>query len=131
MLERVVHCREGEVNRTHGAKLKASWMVRVDQFVADRGRLRQDPEPADRIDPFECLDRRRFYAGAADTMESVAAGNEIASYLVRDTVRDVSDARMLGVDIMRLDGGGFINRGQPSRLARVHQVERHLGLAVD
>src|SRR5258708_4518948 len=106
-------------------------MVRVDQFVADWRRLRQDPEPAERIDPFERLDRRRLYAHAADAMESVAAGDEIAVDLMRKSVLDVSDARMIGVEIMRLDVGGFINRGQPSRLARVHQVERHLGLAVD
>ena len=32
---------------------------------------------------------------------------------------------------MRLDVGGLIDGGEPGRLAGVHQVERHLGLAVD
>ena len=32
---------------------------------------------------------------------------------------------------MRLDVGGLIDGGEAGRLARVHQVERHLGLAVD
>src|ERR1700754_4746653 len=38
---------------------------------------------------------------------------------------------MIGVEIVRLDVGGFIDRGETGRLARVHQIERHFGLAVD
>src|SRR5260221_8983054 len=106
-------------------------MVRVDQFGADRRRVRQDPEPAERIDPFERLDRRRLYAGAANAVKTVAAGDEIAIDLVRDAVLDVSDARMIGVKIVRLDVGGFINRGQSGGFPRIHQIERHFGLAVN
>ena len=64
-------------------------------------------------------------------MESVAAGDEVAGDLMADAVLDVGDARMIGVEIMRFDVGGLIDRGQAGRLARVHQVERHFGLAVD
>ena len=64
-------------------------------------------------------------------MEAVAAGDEVAVDLVADAVLDVGDARAVGVEIMRFDVGGLIDGGEPGRLARVHQVERHLGLAVD
>src|SRR6202011_4786250 len=129
--ERALYVIAAAVHRAHGAKRKAPRMVRVDQFVADRRRLRQDPEPAERINALECFDCRRLYAGAADAVKTVAAGDEIAIDLVRDAVLDVSDARMIGVKIVRLDVGGFINGGQPGRLARIHQVECHFGLAAD
>ena len=38
---------------------------------------------------------------------------------------------MIGVEIMRRDIGGLIDGGEPGRLARIHQVEGDLGLAVD
>src|SRR6202022_2473778 len=106
-------------------------MVGVDQFVRDRRRLRQDPEPAERIDPLKNLDRRRLHAGAADTVESVATGDEIAGNLVADAVLDVGYARTIGVEIVRLDVGRLVNRGETGSATRVHQVERHFGLAVD
>ena len=99
--------------------------------MRDRRRLGQDAEPAERIDPLEGLDRLRLDAGAADAVKAVAAGDEVAGDLVGDAVLDVGDARMVGVEIVRLDVGRLVDRGQPGRLARVHQVERHLGLAVD
>ena len=64
-------------------------------------------------------------------MEAVAAGDEVAFDLVADAVLDVGDARAVGIEIMRLDVGGLIDGGEARCLARVHQVERHLGLAVD
>src|ERR1700676_2848642 len=111
IVERALYVIAAAVHRAHGANRKAPRRVRVDQFLADRRRLRQDPEPAERIDPFERLDRRRLYAGAANAVKTVAAGDEIAIDLVRDAVLDVSDARMIGVKIVRLDVGGFINGG--------------------
>ena len=64
-------------------------------------------------------------------MKAVAAGDEVAGDLVADAVLDVADAGMVGVEIERLDVGGLIDRGEAGGLAGVHQVERHLGLAVD
>jgi hypothetical protein len=71
------------------------------------------------------------HAGAADAVLAVAAGDEIAGDLVADAVLDVGDARMIGVEIMRLDVGGLIDRGETGRFTRVHQIECHFGLAVD
>jgi len=50
---------------------------------------------------------------------------------VTGAVLDKGNAGMIGVEIMRFDVGGLINRGEAGGLARVHQIERHFGLAVD
>jgi hypothetical protein len=85
-------------------------VVGIDQLRADRRGFRQDAEPAERIDPLVGLDRRRLYAGAADAMKAVAAGDEVAFDLVADAVLDVADARAVGIEIERLDVGGLIDR---------------------
>ena len=64
-------------------------------------------------------------------MKAVAAGDEVAFDLVGDPVLDIADARLIGVEIVRLDVTGFVNGGEAGFFARIHQVERHLGLAVD
>jgi hypothetical protein len=64
-------------------------------------------------------------------MKTVAAGDEVAFDLVADAVLDISDARAVAIEIERFDVGGLIDGGEAGRLAGVHQVERHLGLAVD
>ena len=112
IVEAALHVIAAAVHRAHGAKRKSPRVIGVDQFVADRRRLRQDPEPAERIDPLEGLDRRRLDAGAADAVKAVAAGDEVAGDLVADAVLDVSDARMIGVEIMRLDVAGLVDRGE-------------------
>ncbi len=48
-----------------------------------------------------------------------------------DAVLGVGDAGVVGVEIVRLDVGGLVDGGETRCLARVHQVQRHLGLAVD
>ena len=52
-------------------------------------------------------------------MKAVTTGDEIAGDLVADAVLDVGYARMIGVEIMRLDVGRFINRGETGGAARV------------
>src|SRR5258705_5511259 len=131
VVERALQVVAAAVGRTHRAKREAARVVDIDQFMRDRRRLRQNTEPAERIDPFKRLDRRRFYAGAADAVKAVAAGDEVAGDLVADAVLVVGDARTVGVEIMRLDVGGLIDGGEAGGIARVHQVERDLGLAVD
>ena len=64
-------------------------------------------------------------------MKSVAAGDEVAFDLVGDAVLDIGDAGAVGIEIERLDVGGLVDGGEAGRLAGVHQVQRHLGLAVD
>src|SRR5260221_8149050 len=61
IVQRTLHVIAAAVHRAHRAKRKSSRMAGVDQFVRDRRRLRQDSEPAERIDPLEGLDRRRLH----------------------------------------------------------------------
>src|SRR5437667_157335 len=58
VVERTLHVITAAVHRAHGAERKAPRMIGIDQFVADRRRLRENPEPAERVDPLEGLDRR-------------------------------------------------------------------------
>ncbi len=64
-------------------------------------------------------------------MKAVAAGDEVAFDLVREAIPDIADARAVAIEIMRFDVGGLVDRGEPGRLAGVHQVERYFRLAVD
>jgi hypothetical protein len=116
LVEWTLHIIAAPVRRAHGAERESARMVVVGQFVRDRRRLRQDAEPAERIDPFEGLDRRRLDAGAADAVEPVAAGNEVAGDLVAGAVLVKGNAGMVGVEIMRLDVGGLIDRVRPAAL---------------
>src|ERR1700693_5709955 len=100
------------MHRAHGAEREAAGMGGINQFMRNRRRLRQYPEPAERIDPLERLDRRGFDAGAADAVEAVASGDEIARQFAGDAVLDVTDERMIGVEIMRRDVNGLVDRGQ-------------------
>ena len=73
----------------------------------------------------------RRHAGAADAVEAVAAGDEVAGELVRLAVLLVGDARPRPVEVVHRDVGGLVHGGQAGRAARLHQVARQLGLAVD
>jgi hypothetical protein len=64
-------------------------------------------------------------------VETVATGDEIAGDGVADAVLEIGDARMIGVEIMRLDVGSLVNRGETGLFSGVHQVAGNLGLPVD
>ncbi len=62
----------------HGAKCKAPFVVRIDQFVRNGRNIRQYSKPAERIDLFknvDCFFRNGF---AAIAVISVTSGDEIA-----------------------------------------------------
>src|SRR6476661_9199448 len=119
------------LHRAHGAERKAAGMVGIDQLVADRRRLGQNTEPAERIDPLELLDRRSRNAGAADSVKAVAAGDEVAIERVGDAVLDPGYARVTAVEIVRLHILGLVDGSKAGGFPRIHQVERDLGLAID
>ena len=64
-------------------------------------------------------------------MEAVAAGDEVAVELVRLAVLLVGDARLRAVEVVHRDVRGLVDGRQAGGRARVHQVARQLGLAVD
>ena len=86
---------------------------KMDFVCADGpGRFSAEQQAAKRIGLWlESLDRGRFDAGAADAMEPVAAGDEVAFDLVGNSILHVGDARVVGVEIMRFDLAGLIDRG--------------------
>src|SRR6185437_13111179 len=113
IVERTLHVVAAAARRAHGAERKTARMVGIDQLMADRRRLRQDAEPAERIDPLEGFDGLWLDAGAADAMKAVAARDEVATDLVGSAVLYVSHARMIGVEIVRLDVGRLVDRREP------------------
>lgn len=64
-------------------------------------------------------------------MIAVAAGDEVAVDAIADTVLVVGDERRCAAEIVQCDIRGFIDSGEPRRLTLVHQIMRHLGLAID
>jgi hypothetical protein len=64
-------------------------------------------------------------------VEAVATGDEVARDLVRLAVLHVAHAGAGPVEIDRQDIAGLVDRLQSGGGARVHQVARQLGLAVD
>src|SRR5471032_1252336 len=106
-------------------------MVDVDQFGRDRWRLRQDTEPAERIGALEDLQRGWRHALAAHAMEAIAAGDEVARDLVADAVLGVAHARAVAVEVVQAHVVGLEDDLETGLVARVHEIARDFGLAVD
>ena len=64
-------------------------------------------------------------------MKAIATGDEVAGEFVRHAVHRVAHARLIGVEIMHAHVLRAVDGAQASGLAGLHQVTRHLGLAVD
>ena len=64
-------------------------------------------------------------------MEAVAAGDEVARDLVARAVLLVADARPRAVEVVHRDVRRLVHRRQVGGAARLHQIARQLGLAVD
>src|SRR5215213_210109 len=89
--------------RAHAVQREPALVVAVDQLVVRRRRLREDPEPAERILARELGQdtvRDRF---AADAVVAVAAGNELAANLSSFAVVDEPDRRRSGLDAVHRD----------------------------
>ncbi len=64
-------------------------------------------------------------------METIAARDEGAVQPLLDAVLAVGNERTSGVEVVQRHVGRLVDRTAAVRSARVHQVVRHLGLAVD
>jgi len=67
-----------DFRRTHGEEREAAVMVNVDKFFRSRRRLRQDAEPTEGIVAIVDGEDAVGYSGAGDSVETVAAGDEVA-----------------------------------------------------
>src|SRR5829696_2549642 len=89
--------------RAHAVERESPLVVAVDQLVVRRRRLREDPEPAERViarELGEHIARDRF---AADAVVAVAAGNEVAAKLSSFAVVDEPNRRRVGLEAVHRD----------------------------
>ena len=71
-----------DLRRAHAEQRKPALVARVDELVAGRRRLGEDPEPAERVDAFVDVQHAIRNRRTADAVKSIAAGDEIAVHLV-------------------------------------------------
>ena len=114
----------------HAAQRKAPVGVGVDQLVRHGLHIGQQAQPAKGVHAFVGADGAFGHAGAAHAVVAVAACDEVAGEGVRLAVFLVRDAGCGAVKVVHLHVGGFVHGGQACSGTGVHQVLRHLGLAV-
>src|SRR5690606_28921965 len=68
------------------AQGEAALVVSIDEFFGHRRLVDQHAEPTKRVDPLECRERFGGYAGAADAVVAIAAGDVVAVEAVGDAV---------------------------------------------
>src|SRR5262249_11656641 len=87
----------------HRVKRESAIGVGVDQFMIGRRRFRQDTEPAKRIFAFENPKDALGETRPANSMETIAAGNEIAIDLLWTTLMCETNLRPRGLDVVNGD----------------------------
>ena len=115
----------------HAAEGEAALVRDVDELVRHRRRVGQEAQPAERIVALEGRQRAGGHALAAHAVEAVAAGDEVARELVLVAAVAVAHDGMAAVEVVHAHVLGLVDRDGAARRARVHQVARDLGLAVD
>src|SRR5690606_8878533 len=78
----------------HRAEREAARAGDVDQLVVDRRRIREEPQPAEWIDLLVLANRILRHARAADAVEAVAAGDEVAIEAMLAAVLAIGDVRL-------------------------------------
>src|SRR5688572_17187902 len=117
--------------RAHGAQREAAGVVGIDELVRQRRHVGQHAEPAEGVDPLEygqCIFR---HALPADAVKAVATDDEVATEFVRAAVLEVADRGMRAVIGLGLHVQRLVVRYAANGRARLHQVARHLGLAIN
>ena len=116
--------------RAHAEQGEAARMVGVDQLLRDRLAVAQDAEPAERVDPFEHL-QRRLHRAPAHAVEAVAAGDEVTlQRLRRPLVPEPDHGRPAVEPLDRHVLGLEQDRAVASEASR-DEVLGDVGLAVD
>src|SRR5215472_3971203 len=67
-----------DLRRTHAEQSKTALVIGVDQLLRRRWRLRENAQPAKRVDAFEHCERACWNQGPANAMKAVAPSDEIA-----------------------------------------------------
>src|SRR5438034_607744 len=119
------------LRRTHAVQGEAALVVCIDQLLVRRRRGGQDPEPCERVFPLERSQDAGRNAVAADSVEAVAPGDEVAAQLDLVVVVPEADQREVRVDLGDLDVVD-LEVQRPTRLeSRGDQVFDHFLLTVD
>src|SRR5262249_12485154 len=93
--------------------------------------IRQNAEPAQRIDPLVSADRARRHALAAYAVKAVAAGDEIAGDLVGLAVGAIAHTRRIAGNIVHAHALRRIDSRSARGGTSVHEIFGDFGLAVD
>ena len=102
----------------------------VDQLVGHGWGRRENAEPGEGIDPLVQGQGVLRHALPADTMEAVAAANEIAPQLPRLAVLAEADPRAVALETMNRHVLGLEHDPAARSKAGVDQILGHLGLTV-
>src|ERR1700682_2563978 len=84
---RNLHIQASNFRGAHAQQGETAFVIRVDQFVRRRRRLNEYAEPSEWIRAVQCGEHARGNAWPADSVETVATGDEIAIQFVRLAVR--------------------------------------------
>jgi len=117
--------------RAHAAKGESAFVIDVDEFFRHRRRVGQQSDPAERIDPFIISYGAFRYAGATYAVETVTAGDEVASEFARLTILAIPHPGVVCIEVKNFDVTCFINSHCAACLACIHQVARDFGLTID
>src|SRR5215813_1406208 len=82
-----------DLRRAHAQQREAVFVMGVNQFVRGGRRLRQNAEPAKRIDALVLREHAGGQAGAADAMKTVATSDEVALKLIVGAVLAIESMR--------------------------------------
>ena len=115
----------------HAAKRKAARMADIDQFMINGGHISQKAKPAKGIDFFIKADGLGRYAGTANAVKAIAAGNHIASQFMHGAVGFKTHFRVRWIEIQGCDVFCLVNGEQPRSRPCLHQVTRDFRLAID
>ncbi|MNE06135.1 hypothetical protein D3C80_987160 [compost metagenome] len=116
--------------RALAAEDEAARVLRVDQLLADRRGVRQQAQPAKRVDALEILQDFGGNRLPRHPVETIATGNEVAVDAHQLALLLEGQPGLVAFQVMQLHIGSFIDDGRAAGLARLHQVAGHLGLAI-
>src|SRR4029077_5277574 len=105
--------------------------VGIDDLVHRGLDLGEDPEPTEGVVALEAAEHSRGDRPAADAVEAVASGEDLALELPRPSVVDEADTRPIGRQVVPSDVAGLEEEWQPALDTRTDQILDDLRLAVN
>src|SRR6185312_11757560 len=79
ILQGALHVVAAAAPGSHAAQCESALVIGIDQLLAHRRGLRQDADPAERVDSLVLRDFRARHAAATDAVEAIAACDEVTA----------------------------------------------------